>query len=104
LHFGLETAFQKNVANLRQLSRRTASVRISRDYSPECRFADALYESGDTGGGGEIAGNALDFDLRHVLREPLYRGVNAPLGAAIEHHRCASSGQTARNGEPDARS
>jgi hypothetical protein len=47
-------------------------------------FADALYESGDTCGGGEIDGNALDFDLRHLLCEPLYRGINVLLGAAIE--------------------
>jgi hypothetical protein len=31
--------------------------------------------------------------------EPLYRGVDAPLGAAIEYHRGACFGQAARNGD-----
>ena len=64
-------------------------------------FADALYESVDTRGSSKIGGNALDFDLRHVLCEPLHRGVNAPLGAAIEHHRSACFGEAARNREAD---
>jgi hypothetical protein len=67
-------------------------------------FAYALYESSGARSGGEIDGNALDFDLRHVLREPLYRGVDALLGAAIEDHCGTCFGQAERNGEPNARS
>ena len=46
-------------------------------------FGYALYQSGHTRRGREIGGDALHFDFRHVLCEPLSRGADARLTAVM---------------------